>query len=134
MVEESMPPAIATAIGCRLSPPTPIPSATGTLSKPGIQTRLLAYRTEGCKYIRTEGYRPDESEVLLSEEVYDLKDDPAETLNLNETQIKEKLKFKQEAINHLSQFKKDKKEQATSIERERIKSKAKKISMRTLNK
>lgn len=105
-----------------------VPGAAGTLSTFGLQRRLIAYRTPVWKYIRTEGYSNGSSEVLLSEEIYNLKDDPGETTNLNGLQTDEVRRFRRGAIKSVSQFKKDKLVQATNVERQRIKQKAKELS------
>lgn len=97
-----------------------------TWSNPQPPQRLFSYRTSEWKYISTMSTTTPE--VVLAEEVYHLKDDPGETVNLNSLQTDEVLRFKQEAINALSQLKKAKIKEVTTVERERIKKKVKKLA------
>jgi len=85
-----------------------------------------AYRTSEWKYISTRSVTTPE--IILAEEVYNLRDDSGETVNLNSLQTDEVRRFKLEAINALSQLKTAKLEHVTSLERERIKKKVKKLS------
>ncbi|MBA7656482.1 hypothetical protein ES703_64408 [subsurface metagenome] len=76
-------------------------ATNGTISttfSPG--RRLIAYRIPGWKYIRTESL--DANDVVLTEEVYDLRSDPGETKNLHGVDIEEVKRFELEARNKLS--------------------------------
>jgi arylsulfatase A-like enzyme len=97
-----------------------------TWSDPQPPQRLFAYRTSEWKYISTRSVTTPE--VTLAEEVYNLKDDPGETVNLASLQTDEVRRFKLEATNTLLQLKKAKLELITTLERERIKKKVKKLS------
>jgi len=89
------------------------------------QQTILAYRMPKWKYIRTESTLfPNR---VLTEELYNLKDDPGEKANLIWLETDEVRKFKLEAINALEQFKKSKMEQSTSFEKSRIKDRIKKL-------
>ena len=81
--------------------------------------RLIAYRVPGWKYILTESL--DASEVVLAEEVYDLRNDPGETRNLHGLDVEEAERFELEARNKLLQFKQLKSEEKTAYEKQRIK-------------
>jgi arylsulfatase A-like enzyme len=97
-----------------------------TAIPPGAEQKLiLAYRTPRWKYIRTESTVFPNS--VLAEELYNLRDDPGETVNLIGLETDEVRKFKLEAINALEQLKKSKIEHSTSFERLRVKNKIKKL-------
>lgn len=86
---------------------------------------ISSYRTPKWKYIRTESATPPRK--LISEEIYDLQDDPGEKVNLNDTETEAILRFKLEAIKAIEQFKKGKKEELTDFEKMRIKDVTKKL-------
>jgi len=88
-----------------------------------LMRRLISYRTHDLKYIRTE--RLDEVNTVLSEEVYDLRNDPQERRNLHGSA--ETRTFELEAVNRILQFKQLKSEQKTANEKERIRARLKKI-------
>ena len=90
------------------------------------QRLLIAYRVPDWKYIRTEGL--DAGDVVLAEEVYDLRNDPGETNNLHGVDIEEVKRFELEARNKLLQFKQLKSEEKTAYEKQRIKVKLKKLA------
>ena len=96
-----------------------------TLNRPDWGQRLLAYRTPNWKYIRTESL--DEANALLSEEIYDLRNDPQERHNLHSTEDEEARAFELEAINELIRFKQLKSEKNTAYEEERIKAKIREL-------
>ena len=101
----------------------------GTISTrqvPELNRRLISYRTPEWKYIRTE--RLDEADTVLSEELYDLKNDPKERHNLYDSEAGEARAFKLEAVNKILEFKKLKREEETAYEKERIRAKLKRIS------
>lgn len=101
----------------------------GTISTrqvPELNRRLISYRTPDWKYIYTESL--EETNTLLSEEVYDLRNDPREEHNLHDSEAGEVNSFKSEAVDKILEFKKLKREEETAYEKERIKAKLKKIS------
>jgi arylsulfatase A-like enzyme len=87
--------------------------------------RLLAYRTPSWKYIRTEA--TDASEATLAEELYYLQNDPRENNNLHGASIEEAKRFESEAKGKLLQFKELKIKEKTKHEKERVKSRLKKL-------
>ena len=87
--------------------------------------RLIAYRVPGWKYILTESR--DASDVVLAEEVYDLRTDPGEIRNLHGLDIEEVKRFELEAKRKVSQFKQLKSEEKTAYEKQRIKAKLNKL-------
>jgi len=93
-----------------------------TLPAISAQEVIIAYRTPDWKYIRTESTTiPDE---ILTEEIYNLKDDPGETVNLAGRETAAAEKFKAEAATAISELKKTKTEEFTTIiEKERVKRK-----------
>ncbi len=98
----------------------------GTISttfSPG--RRLIAYRIPSWKYILTE--RLDASEVVVAEEVYDLRSDPDETRNLHGLDVEKAERFELEARNKLLQFKQLKTEEKMAYEKQRIKARLKKL-------
>jgi arylsulfatase A-like enzyme len=102
-------------------------SITGSLLKPGgdSQQMLLSYRTPGWKYILTEsGTSP---ETVLSEELYNLRDDPGEMANLNSLETKERRNFKREALKAISLLKQAKVKELTISEMDRVKRRVKKL-------
>jgi len=99
--------------------------AVSIWSDPQPPQRLFAYRTSGWKYISTRSATTPE--VVLAEEVYNLRDDPGESVNLDSLQTDKVRRFKLEATNTLLQLKKAKLEVVTTLERERIKKKIKKL-------
>lgn len=100
-----------------------ISTTSSTASQPGRM--LISYRIPGWKYIRTESL--DASDVVLAEEVYDLRSDPGETRNLHGVDIEEAKRFELEARNKLLEFKQLKSEEKTAYEKQRIKAKLKKL-------
>ncbi|MBA7651375.1 hypothetical protein ES703_59194 [subsurface metagenome] len=101
-------------------------AARGTmciLNKPDWGRRFIAYRTPNWKYIRTESL--DEASTVLSEEVYDLRNDPQEGHNLHGSE--EARAFELEAVNRILEFKQLKREAKTANEMERIRARLKKI-------
>ncbi len=99
----------------------------GTISilKYVVGQRLISYRTPEWKYIRAESL--DEADTLLSEEVYDLKKDPKERHNLHGSDSEEARVFELEAVNKILEFKREKTEEKTAYETERIRTKLKKL-------
>lgn len=95
------------------------------LTKSDWGRRFIAYRTPEWKYILTESL--DGANTVLSEEVYDLRNDPQERHNLHGTDSTEVKAFAQEAINKFTGFKQLKREQKTAYEKERIRAKLKKL-------
>jgi arylsulfatase A-like enzyme len=87
--------------------------------------RGLAYRTSDWKYIRTESL--DELNTLISEEVYNLRDDPKERNNLCGSEDREAKAFELEAVDKILEFKQLKREEETAYEKERIRSRLKKL-------
>ena len=102
-------------------------ATNGTISTTSVSggPRLIAYRIPGWKYILTESL--DDGEVVVAEEVYDLKNDPGETKNLHGLDVEEAKRFELEARNKLLQFKQLKSEEKTAYERRRIKAKLNKL-------
>ncbi len=70
---------------------------------PESQQRVISYRTTSWKYIRTESM--GNSNVTLSEEIYDLKKDSRESYNLHYSQDNRITTFKQEALKNVKEFK-----------------------------
>ncbi len=93
------------------------------LNKSDWGRRFIAYRTPNWKYIRTESL--DEASTVLSEEVYDLRNDPQEGHNLHGSE--EARAFELEAVNRILEFKQLKREAKTANEMERIRARLKKI-------
>jgi len=87
--------------------------------------RLISYRTPNWKYIRTESL--DKANALLSEEVYDLRNDPQERHNLHGTEDEKARAFEQKAIDKLQGFKQLKSEEKTAYEKERIRARLKRL-------
>ena len=87
--------------------------------------RLIAYRIPAWKYIRTESL--DEANTVLSEELYDLRNDPQERHNLHGSENEEARAFELSAIDKILEFKRLKSEGKTAYEKERIKAKFKKL-------
>ena len=61
------------------------------------------------------------SDLGLTEEVYDLRNDPGETRNLHGMDVEEAERFELEARNKLLQFKQLKSEEKTAYEKHKIK-------------
>ncbi|MBN2463331.1 MAG: sulfatase [Dehalococcoidia bacterium] len=102
--------------------------AISTLSVPARQQRAIAYRTPGFKYIKTEAINDIAFEgVILSEEVYNLKDDPGEKVNLNNLETREVQEFKFDATKSISWFKQQKKKEFTEFEVERLRKRVRKL-------
>jgi len=97
-----------------------------TLVDPRGGQKNIAYRTPNYKYILTESL--DESEIVLAEEVYELKNDPGETKNLHNEGGEEINRFELEAKRNIAGFKKLKAEEATTYEKQKIKAKLTKLS------
>ncbi len=87
--------------------------------------RLLSYRTPEWKYIRTESM--DEAGTVLSEEVYDLRNDPKEKYNLQGSENGHAKTFELEAVNKILEFKRLKREEKIAYEKERIKERLSKL-------
>jgi len=83
----------------------------------------MAYRTPDWKYIRTESL--DEASTVLSEEVYDLRNDPQEKHNLYGSE--EARAFELEAVDRILEFKQLKREAKTANEMERIRARLRKL-------
>ena len=101
-------------------------ATNGTISTrvpPG--EKRIAYRVPDWKYIRIESL--DGNNVMLAEEVYDLRSDPGETKNLHGVDIEEAKRFELEARNKLLQFKQLKIEEKMAYEKRRIKAKLNKL-------
>jgi arylsulfatase A-like enzyme len=81
--------------------------------------RLISYRTNKWKYIMTETLSGDNK--LISEEIYNLSNDPQETNNMNEVESELVSNFKSLAKNQIMEFKRQKSEEQISHEKERIK-------------
>ena len=64
---------------------------------------------------------------MLSEEVYDLKEDPQERHNLRGSERKKARAFEVEAVNKILEFKRLKNEEKTAYEKKRIRAKLKKL-------
>jgi arylsulfatase A-like enzyme len=92
---------------------------------PELRQRLISYRTHDWKYIRTESL--DELNTLISEEVYNLRDDPKERNNLCGSEGGEAKAFELEAVGKILEFKQLKREEETAYEKERIRSRLKKL-------
>lgn len=102
-------------------------TTNGTISTSvpvGERERYIAYRVPGWKYIRTEGL---DANVVLGEEVYDLRNDPGETNNLHGVDVEEARRFELEARNKLLQFKQLKSEEKMAYEKQRIKARLDKL-------
>jgi len=93
---------------------------------PLLAKRSLAYRTPEWKYIRGEGIY--QANALLSEEIYNLINDPRESNNLHGSRDKEARAFQVEAIDRLQRFKQHKRAYKTESEKGRIRAKLKEIS------
>lgn len=63
----------------------------------------------------------------LSEEVYDLKEDPQERHNLRGSERKEARAFEVEAVNKILEFKRLKNEEKTAYEKKGVRAKLKKL-------
>ena len=103
-------------------------TAKGTISTrqvPENNQRLISYRTLEWKYIRTECL--DEADTILSEEVYDLRNDPREEHNLCDSEAGEVKAFKLEAAAKVLEFKQLKREDEIAYEKERIRAKLRRI-------
>lgn len=103
-------------------------AAQGTIStfnELGSGRRYIAYRTPEWKYIRTEGL--GEVNTLISEELYNLRDDPKEGRNLYGLGDGEAKAFKLKAVNKIMELKRLKREEETAYEKERIRARLKKI-------
>ncbi len=101
-------------------------AARGTISilnKSDLGRRYMAYRTPEWKYIRTESL--DEANSVLSEELYDLRNDPQERHNLHGSE--EARAFELEAVNRILEFKQLKREAKTANEMERIRARARQL-------
>jgi arylsulfatase A-like enzyme len=92
---------------------------------PELRQRLISYRTPNWKYIRTESL--DESNTVLSEELYDLENDPGERRNLHGSGDGKARAFKSEAVKKIKEFKRLKSEEKTAYEKGRIKARLKKL-------
>jgi len=101
--------------------------ATGAISTVTnkLEQRFIAYRTPEWKYIRTES--PNEANTMVSEEVYDLRNDPKERHNMHGSEDEEARAFELEAVNKILEFKRLKSEEKTAYEKERIRAKFKKL-------
>jgi arylsulfatase A-like enzyme len=91
----------------------------------GVKERLFACRSPKWKYICAKS--TDTITVTLAEEFYNLEDDPGEAVNLNSLKTEEILRLKERAVNQLSQFQQAKIEERTTVEKERIKARIKKL-------
>jgi len=96
-----------------------------TRQVPEIVQRCISYRTPEWKYIRTE--KLDELNTLVSEEVYNLRDDPRERNNLYGLEDSKARAFASEAVKKILEFKKLKREEETAYEKARIRARLKKI-------
>jgi arylsulfatase A-like enzyme len=85
----------------------------------------MAYRTREWKYIRTESL--DEANTVLSEELYDLRNDPQERHNLHGSESEEAKAFELEAVDKILEFKRRKSSERTGYEKERIRAKLKRL-------
>jgi arylsulfatase A-like enzyme len=105
-----------------------VASSIGTLGQPDIWLHLMfSYRTPGWKYIRVETAAPPHS--LVSEEIYNLEDDPKENRNLNAHETPEVLRFKLEAVKAVERLKKEKARDLTELEVRRVKRIIKKLKI-----
>jgi arylsulfatase A-like enzyme len=103
-----------------------VATSLGTLAQPYIWLHLMfSYRTLKWKYIRIETSALPHT--VVSEEIYNLQNDPEEKRNLNDHETAEILRFKLEAIKAIEQLKKDKEKTLTNFEVGRIKEVAKKL-------
>ncbi len=96
-----------------------------TRQVPELAQRCISYRTPEWKYIRTENL--DGVNTLLSEEVYNLRDDPRERNNLHGLEDDKARAFALEAVSKILEFKKLKREEETAYEKARIRARLKKI-------
>jgi arylsulfatase A-like enzyme len=87
---------------------------------------IIAYRRAEWKYILTENL--ETPGVTLTEELYDLRNDPGETKNLHGTKAQAAKRFELEARDKISQFRKSKTTEATAYEKERIRARLKKLA------
>jgi len=99
-------------------------AAISTFVHPVLDKRNVAYRLSEWKYIRTESL----DATTLTEEIYDLRNDPDETKNLHGADIEGVRKFELKAKDKISQFKKLKTEEKTVYEKRRIEAKLNKLS------
>ncbi len=90
-----------------------------------LYQRCISYRTSDWKYIRTESL--DEANTLVSEEVYNLKDDPREGNNLHGSEDRKAIAFELEAVKKVLEFKQLKREEETAYEKARIRARLKKL-------
>jgi arylsulfatase A-like enzyme len=87
---------------------------------------LISYRTSDWKYIRTESLGEDDN--VLSEELYNLRDDPGEKNNLHGSEASGARAFALEAVDKIQEFKKLKREEEAAYEKERIKARLKELT------
>jgi arylsulfatase A-like enzyme len=94
---------------------------------PGVEPKVIfSYRTPQWKYIRTESLA--DPQTVLVEEVYNLQNDPEETVNLNSLEAEEIQEFKHEALKAIVQVKQRKLAEMTVFEAERVREKIKKLA------
>lgn len=86
---------------------------------------MFAYRTPSMKYIRT--VLAEQPGQLVSEEIYDLQQDPSERHNLHGSNDVEITRFKQEAVMAIEQLVEEKRQSRTSLEKLRIRQALKKL-------
>ncbi len=88
---------------------------------------LLSYRLPDRKYIRIES--TEEADKIISEEIYHLKNDPAEKNNVAGLMDDAVTTFKQEAITAIEQFKQKKRNLLTQLEQNHIKARLKNLRL-----
>ena len=102
-----------------------IAGTISTFTDPRVERRSIAYRTPAWKYIETE--TSNASGVELTEELFDLRNDPGEIRNLHGESNGEADSFELEAKGRIAEFKQLKVEGATGYEKQRIRAKLKKL-------
>jgi arylsulfatase A-like enzyme len=103
-------------------------SSSGALGRPDVWLHLtFSYRTPRWKYIRVETLAPPHS--LISEEIYNLQDDPGEKRNLNSHETPEIIRFKLKAAKAIEKLRKEKVRDLTRFEVRRVKKIAKKLNI-----